>query len=439
MKYLLFTFTLLLCFTMSAQTFEWNSKSGAASTKEVQPPGNLQAYEKAYNERQSGLAGIYNPSLHNSRTIYGETYNSAELTASHGILPLGTLIKVVNLDNSRNVTVRVNDRGQECSDCLVMLSQAAADALGVNYRGRVSVERVGFSNWNPAPSRTNTQSAPVAYGSAPAYNQPTGSAVVRPVAIGGETVGWQAKGSPVQSAPAAYGSTPAYGQQPGQVTPQQQQAAPRGEYAVLGTPSVMSREVDPASQPATYSRRPTIVTPQQQTQQTQPAYQRQPQVYQPQVYQQQVQQQQAYRQPTYQQPTYQQPTPGQVAPQAAPPQPTVPRYQAKGTAAPESYGQQARNTPAPTAYAALPAPSNTARTGYAVQLGAYNNELYAKNRVDQLTKAGMTNIFYVASTKADGQVINRVYAGTFPSMADAQAAANGIRNTHQIAGIVTNL
>lgn len=441
MKYLSFVLALLAFTTVHAQTFEWNAKSGPANTNEVQPAGNLQAYEKAYNERQSGLAGIYNPSLHNSRTIYGETYNSTELTASHGILPLGTLIKVVNLDNSRNVTVRVNDRGQECSDCLLMLSQASADALGVNYRGRVSVERVGFSNWNPAPPRNNYQPAPVAYGTQqPTYNQPAtyGSApaaygntpadggVVRPVTIGGQSVGWQSRGGEVV-------------QQPTRVTPPATQAAPRGEYAVLGGPSVMAREVDPATranQPTTYSRRPAVVAPQQQT--TYPSY-GQPQVYQPAANQPQTYQQ---PQPYQQAPAQQQPRPAQVIPQAAPPQPTVTRYQQKGgSVTPESYGQPARTAPA--TYAAVPATPPTAaagpQRGFAIQLGAYNNELYAQNRVNQLKAAGLGNVFYLTSQKADGQLINRVYAGTFPSMADAQVASTNIRNAHQIAGIVTKL
>ena len=457
MKYL-FSLLALLSFTaLEAQTFQWNTKGGPANDKEVQPAGDLQTYDKAYNERQEGLAGIYNPSLHNSRTVYGETYNSTELTASHGILPLGTLVKLVNLDNNRTVTVRINDRGQECSDCLVMLSQAAADALGVNYRGRISAERVGFSNWNPAPPRTTYAPAPATYNSPqPTYNNlpatygsaSNSSAVVRPVTIGGQAVGWSAKGSepaPVQSAPATYGN-PTYPQQ-SQPAP----TAPRGEYAVLGQPSVMSREVDPAvraNQPVTYSRRPTVVAPRPTQQSTYPSY-GQPQVYQapapptaqPQVYRQQAPVQQTY--PAINSTPAQQAPTTQVIPQAAPPQPTVPRYQQKGgTVKPESYGQPA---PArPVTYASVPATPQPAAqaaapSGFAIQLGAYNNELYAQNRVNQLKASGLSNIFYLTSTKADGQVINRVYAGTFGSMAEAQTAANNIRNQHQIAGIVTKM
>ncbi len=449
MKHLLIVLALCAFTDLSAQSFEWNSKSPSSPhPNEVQPAqSSLATYEKAYNERQNGMAGIYNPNLNGSSTVYGETYKSTELTASHTILPLGTLVRLVNLDNNRNVTVRVNDRGQECPDCLVMLSQAAADQLGINYRGRVSVERVGFSNWNPAPPLATTP-APMAYGNpAPVTYRNTPAAggqpgVVRPVTIEGEAYGWQAKGN--DHRPASYGTPQptAYGQATSAPQTYSRPAtygnpAPSSDnYAVMSAPqsnsgSVMSREVYPAAtQPnITYSRRPTTVTPQPAAVSTTPSPQAtvQPQVYQsaPRAY------------GTTPQPT--------TISQAAPPPSTVVRYQENRTVqAPPTY-----QTPAPSVYGSTttargvsqPATTAlaTAPSGYAIQLGAYNNELYAKNRVNQLKQAGLSNVFYLSARKNDGQIINRVYAGTFGSMADAQLAANNIRTGHQIAGIVTSL
>jgi rare lipoprotein A (peptidoglycan hydrolase)/cell division septation protein DedD len=454
MKHLLIVLALCAFTDLSAQSFEWNSKSpSSAHPNEVQPAQtNLATYEKAYNERQSGMAGIYNPNLNGSSTVYGETYKSTELTASHTILPLGTLIRLVNLDNNRNVTVRVNDRGQECPDCLVMLSQAAADQLGINYRGRVSVERVGFSNWNPAPPLA-TSPAPVAYGNpAPVTtyrNTPaTGGqpGVVRPVTIEGEAYGWQSKGNDHRPAsygtpqPAAYGQTSQAPQTYSRPATYGTPAPSSDNYAVMSAPqtnsgSVMSREVYPtatATQPAiTYSRRPTTVTPQPAAINSTPSVQT---TVQPQVYQSTPRAYGSTPQPT-------------AVSQAAPPPSTVVRYQENRTVqAPPTY-----NTPAPVAYGntttargvSQPTTTTTAPaispSGYAVQLGAYNNELYAKNRVNQLKQAGISNVFYLSARKNDGQIINRVYAGTFGSMADAQVAANNIRTGHQIAGIVTSL
>ncbi|MBC6992999.1 septal ring lytic transglycosylase RlpA family protein [Neolewinella lacunae] len=430
MKYVLSLIAFGVLSTASAQNFEWNTKSAAAHPNEVQPGSVVpNSYDQAYNQRQMGLAGMYNPGAHGSRTAYGETYSNRELTASHGLLPLGTMIRVTNLENNQAVTVRVNDRGQECADCLVMLSQAAATQLGINYRARVSVERIGFSNWNPAPAAAVVP-GPADYNHPQTYAYtPAQGGVVRPVTVDGQTYGWDARGGDIIVTPPTYGSVPS--------TPT--------NYATLNAPantrnSVMSREVTPSGrsgEPLTYSRYPGTVTPQ--------ATNVAPPVYQP------VSQPQAYG--TYpsmstegQQPAYQ-PVPRSTSPgQVAPPAPTVQRYQSpQVVATPQSYGTPAPATyqmaksVEPVAYAAPTVQAASPVAGYVVQIGAYNNELYAKNRVTQLAAAGLNNVFYLSSNKADGQVINRVYVGTFSSMAEAQTAANDIRNTHQIAGIVTRM
>lgn len=451
MKYLLCLFALMATMVTQAQSFEWNSKS-PAPTQVTRSNADQAAYEKAYNERQVGMAGTYYGTAEGRQTAYGETFRNSAMTASHRLLPLGTLLQVINLDNGKRATVRVNDRGQACTDCLLQLSATAASSLGIQGYGQVSVERVGFSNWNPTPPTSMAQ-APVTYNNAPSYTPssygapaPSGG-VVRPVSIGGETVGWNAKGGSVpQTEPTSYGSVATYSQQPGQVHTGTVQTTPnpQANAVVLSAPSVLSREVDPATranQPTTFSRRPTMVIPQPQpyspTPSPQSYYQSAPAYQQPQPY---------YGQPTYTAPQPVQQSPAQVVPQAAAPQPTVERFQARGgTVTPESYGQPVN---VPTSYAAVPAAPIAApapasapgsRPGFVVQLGAYNNELYAKNRVTQLQGSGLVNVFYVASKKPDGQVINRVYAGTFPSMADAQVVATDIRNDYQIAGIVTRL
>ena len=425
MKYLL---TLILAFSTlavsNAQTFEWNTKSAETQSRELNPndPARI-AYDKAYNERQIGAASVYNASLQGQRTAYNETYVNKQLTASHALLPLGTLVRVQNLDNNRFVSVRINDKGKECSECLLQLSQGAAKELGISYRGRISVERTGFSNWNPSPppaqSVAYNNTAPQAYGT-----QTTTARTVQTT----NNDHWQARGT--AQAPATYGSQPAtYG------TATTQQS---GNYAVLNapnTPSVVSREVQPATvshQPATYSRYPTTTNTQ-------------PRVYQP--------AQTTYNTPA---PVYQQPAPVQQQPapvvqQATPPPSTVKRYQeSRIVPAPATYHTpttystpQAYNTPPNTQARGVASPAAATPTTYAreyvVQLGAYSNETNAKARVDQLQKMGLSNIFYRSTQKPDGQVINRVYAGTFASMADAQQAGKLIRGNFQIAGLVSVL
>ncbi len=68
-----------------------------------------------------------------------------EMTAAHRTLPFGTQVKVHNLDNGRDVTVRINDRGPFVEGRIIDLSYAAAQAMGMNGIARVQLEILGTS------------------------------------------------------------------------------------------------------------------------------------------------------------------------------------------------------------------------------------------------------------------------------------------------------
>ena len=51
------------------------------------------------------------------------------MTAAHRDLPLGTLVRVTNLDNGKSVDVRINDRGPFVHGRVIDLSQEAARRL----------------------------------------------------------------------------------------------------------------------------------------------------------------------------------------------------------------------------------------------------------------------------------------------------------------------
>ena len=76
-----------------------------------------------------------------SETASGEVMDGDALTAAHPSLPLGTKVRVENLDNGRAVVVRINDRGPFAKDRIIDLSKAAAVELGMIENGvaRVSV------------------------------------------------------------------------------------------------------------------------------------------------------------------------------------------------------------------------------------------------------------------------------------------------------------
>ncbi|WP_251822368.1 septal ring lytic transglycosylase RlpA family protein, partial [Campylobacter jejuni] len=67
--------------------------------------------EGAVGATADGIARWYGPGFHGKKTSNGETYNQNALTAAHKTLPMNTILKVTNLNNNRQVTVRVNDRG----------------------------------------------------------------------------------------------------------------------------------------------------------------------------------------------------------------------------------------------------------------------------------------------------------------------------------------
>ena len=78
------------------------------------------------NAYQVGVASFYGEEFHGRKTANGEIFNMYQLTAAHRVLPMGTYIKVTNLQNGRQVQVKVNDRGPFVEGRVLDLSFAAA-------------------------------------------------------------------------------------------------------------------------------------------------------------------------------------------------------------------------------------------------------------------------------------------------------------------------
>ena len=95
-------------------------------------------------DSQEGLASYYSDAKQDLRTANGEYYDRETLTAAHPTLPLGTWVKVTNLDNGRSVDVRINDRNDPDSGRMIDLSRAAAKAVGMIRAGLadVRIERI---------------------------------------------------------------------------------------------------------------------------------------------------------------------------------------------------------------------------------------------------------------------------------------------------------
>ncbi len=94
---------------------------------------------------QEGKASWYGPGFHGKKTASGEIFNQYAMTAAHKTLPMGTKVRVTNLENNRSVLVRINDRGPFSSERILDLSRAAASRLEIVGKGtgRVRVQSLG--------------------------------------------------------------------------------------------------------------------------------------------------------------------------------------------------------------------------------------------------------------------------------------------------------
>ncbi len=86
-----------------------------------------------------GMASWYGADFHRRKTANGEWFDMETLTAAHPTLPLPSYAVVTNLENGRNVVVRVNDRGPFVGTRIVDLSKRAADTLGYRNKGKTKV------------------------------------------------------------------------------------------------------------------------------------------------------------------------------------------------------------------------------------------------------------------------------------------------------------
>lgn len=105
---------------------------------------------------QRGVASWYGEPFHGRATASGEIYDMHQLTAAHRELPLGTVVDVLNLDNGKRVTVRVNDRGPFAKGRIIDLSYAAAKKISMVGPGtaKVEVEVRELGGGPPGPNMT---------------------------------------------------------------------------------------------------------------------------------------------------------------------------------------------------------------------------------------------------------------------------------------------
>ncbi len=129
------TVLLLLLLAASACRSDWLHRRPLTAG----PPLTAQAGRLRPGFYQEGTASWYGHPFHGCPTASGELYNMYGLSAAHKELPLGTRIRVTNLENGRRVVVVVNDRGPFVKNRVLDLSFGAARRLGLVGPGTARV------------------------------------------------------------------------------------------------------------------------------------------------------------------------------------------------------------------------------------------------------------------------------------------------------------
>lgn len=103
-------------------------------------PNTQTAAPKSPSCTADGMASWYGPQPGRDRMADGRRYDPAALTAAHRWLPLGTRVRVTDLETGRSVIVRITDRGPAARSRIIDLSRAAATALAMRQDGLAPVK-----------------------------------------------------------------------------------------------------------------------------------------------------------------------------------------------------------------------------------------------------------------------------------------------------------
>ncbi len=131
---------------------------------------------------QTGIATVASRS---GATANGESFDSANLAAAHRTLQLPAIARLTNLDNGRQVVVRVNDRGPADPARLVAVTRRTAQLLGAPdataFRVRLQVleaesRQLATELQNGAPTAVQVAVAPRPGVQAEALAPPQGTA-----------------------------------------------------------------------------------------------------------------------------------------------------------------------------------------------------------------------------------------------------------------------
>ncbi len=121
------------------------------------PPKHVPPPEPMHGKVQEGISSWYGKEFDGRPTANGETFDMNGLSAAHRTLALGTTVRVTNLDNGRDVVLKVNDRGPFVAGRILDCSYGAAKALGFAGAG---LARVRIEVLKPGEERAHRRPSP---------------------------------------------------------------------------------------------------------------------------------------------------------------------------------------------------------------------------------------------------------------------------------------
>ena len=204
MRLIRITLTAVLLLALGGCSLLSSSLSSGRSSRPVQAQTdsrNVQRWQDLYDPKTSpytvlgrtyyplqdargysevGVASWYGDDFHGKKTASGDVYDMYAISAAHKTLPLGTVVRVTNLQNGSQVDLLINDRGPFVDGRIIDLSLGAARQLGSARAGVVKVRVTAIGSYSApssylASNSRQSQSSPRAASAPPSQVQQAAS------------------------------------------------------------------------------------------------------------------------------------------------------------------------------------------------------------------------------------------------------------------------
>jgi len=124
------------CFLLTLSLISCASSNKISSTSNV----ITQKEPVAVGDIQYGVSSYYADKFHGRRTANGEIYDMYGISGAHQTLPLNSIVKVTNLENNKELVMRINDRGPFIKNRIFDCSYGAAVKLSFISQGTTIVK-----------------------------------------------------------------------------------------------------------------------------------------------------------------------------------------------------------------------------------------------------------------------------------------------------------